>query len=75
MTKDILIEELVRDLPESVTYLMEKGIRCLRCGEPIWGTLAEAALAKGFGEEQIDEFVSDLNALMKSRSLIRPDYH
>ncbi|MGK9476745.1 DUF1858 domain-containing protein [Melioribacter sp. OK-6-Me] len=62
--KNILIEDLVNLLPESVAYLMEKGIRCLRCGEPIWGTLEEAALEKGFNEDQIDTFVKDLNEML-----------
>ena len=41
--KDMEIEELVNNYPFSVKYLMEKGIRCIACGEPIWGTLEEAA--------------------------------
>ncbi len=61
--KDILIEDLVRELPDSVTYLMEQGIRCLRCGEPIWGTLESAAKEKGFTDSQIEQFVTGLNAL------------
>ena len=61
ITKEIEIEELVNLIPGSVTYLMEKGIRCLRCGEPIWGTLESAAKEKGFSSSEIDEFVADLN--------------
>jgi methionine synthase II (cobalamin-independent) len=64
ITKDILIEDLVNMFPESVSYLMEKGIRCLRCGEPIWGTLESAAKEKGFKEQDILIFVKDLNELM-----------
>ncbi|AFN74577.1 hypothetical protein MROS_1340 [Melioribacter roseus P3M-2] len=64
ISKNILIEDLVNLLPESVTYLMEKGIRCLRCGEPIWGTLEEAAVEKGFDDSQIDVFVEDLNEML-----------
>lgn len=63
VNKDIEIEDLVREIPKSVSYLMEKGIRCLRCGEPIWGTLEEAALEKGFDEKQIEQFVLELNKL------------
>ncbi len=63
ITKDIEIEELVDLLPDAVTYLMEKGIRCLRCGEPIWGTLESAAKEKGFDDEAIQGFVDDLNKL------------
>lgn len=64
ITKDIEIEDLVRILPKSVSYLSDKGIRCLRCGEPIWGSLEEAAKEKGFDDDKISEFVKDLNELM-----------
>ncbi len=63
INKEIEIEELVDLLPDAVTYLMEKGIRCLRCGEPIWGTLEDAAKEKGFNNDDIQGFVDDLNKL------------
>jgi len=63
ITKEIYIEELVDLIPESVVYLREKGIRCIACGEPIWGTLEEAAKDKGFTEEDIEMFVTELNDL------------
>jgi len=44
--KNITIEDLTTILPDSVVYLMKEGIRCLRCGEPIWGTLETAAKEK-----------------------------
>lgn len=63
LTKDIEIEDLVSHYPFSVKYLSEKGIRCIACGEPIWGTLEEAALEKGFDQNQIEVFVRELNLL------------
>lgn len=63
ITKDIEIEDLVRIIPNAVVYLMEKGIRCLRCGEPIWGSLESAAKEKGFSDKEIVNFVNDLNKL------------
>ncbi|MBK8944142.1 MAG: DUF1858 domain-containing protein [Ignavibacteriae bacterium] len=63
VTKEIEIEDLVKQIPDAVVYLMEKGIRCLRCGEPIWGTLENAAKEKGFSDSEISKFVSDLNNL------------
>lgn len=65
ITKDIFIEDLISELPESVEYLMNRGIRCLRCGEPVWGTLENAAKEKEFSAEQIEVFVSELNVLRK----------
>lgn len=63
ITKDIEIEDLVKLIPNSVVYLMEKGIRCLRCGEPIWGSLESAAIEKGFNQKEISKFVNELNNL------------
>ena len=61
--KKISIEELVEILPASVTYLANKGIKCIACGEPIWGTLDEAAIEKGFASREIHEFVMELNKM------------
>ena len=63
ISKDITIEELVRELPASVKYLMNEGIRCIRCGEPIWGTLEQASREKGFSNDDIARFVDDLRKL------------
>ena len=66
ITKEILIEELVNNYPFSVKFLMEKGIRCIMCGEPIWGTLEEAAKEKNFSDEEIKEFVKEMKTLAKN---------
>ena len=63
ITKEISIEELTEDVAGSVEYLMKQGIRCIVCGEPIWGTLEEAAIEKGFSQEDITRFVAELNHL------------
>lgn len=60
ITKDIYIEELVNHYPFSVRYLSKKGIKCIACGEPIWGTLEEAAKEKGFNDEAISEIVDEM---------------
>lgn len=62
--KNISIEELVEILPASVAFLREKGIVCILCGEPAWGTFAELATAKGFSNEDIDQLVAVLNAMI-----------
>ncbi|MDY0254026.1 MAG: hypothetical protein RBR30_06395 [Tenuifilaceae bacterium] len=63
ITKDILVEDLVEELPDSVLFLRERGLVCILCGEPVWGTLNELAKSKGFTDEQIDEIVDQLNQL------------
>lgn len=63
ITKDSFIEDLVIDFPFAVQYLTKAGIRCLICGEPIWGTLESAAKEKGFSDERIQLFVDEMNAI------------
>lgn len=64
--KNITIEDLVDEFPFSVNFLSKKGIKCIACGEPIWGTLEEACIEKNFSQEKIQEFVIELNSLIKN---------
>ena len=61
---DILIETLVQEYPKSVRFLADRHIKCIACGEPIWGTLREAAEEKGYSEEEIEKIVRDLAAYL-----------
>jgi len=63
LSKDISIEDLVNYKSVSVSYLRKKGIKCIACGEPIWGTLEEAAKEKGFSDEDIEVFIRELEGL------------
>ncbi|MFP4528641.1 MAG: DUF1858 domain-containing protein [Candidatus Kapaibacterium sp.] len=63
ITKDTSIEEMTNLIPQSVTYLMKEGIRCIRCGDPIWGTLESAAIEKGFTPQDVERFVREINQL------------
>jgi methionine synthase II (cobalamin-independent) len=60
---NISVEELVELYPETVAFLREKGIVCIICGEPVWGTLAELLESKGRMDE-LDILVSQLNELI-----------
>lgn len=66
ITKDILIEELVENHPETVQPLQEMGVRCVRCGEPVWGTLEENVRQKGL--KNLDEIVLHLNSIIGKAS-------
>jgi len=63
ITKTIQIEDLVEDYPFAVLFLKDNGIRCIMCGEPIWGTLEEACKEKGFSDKKIEEIINELNKL------------
>jgi hypothetical protein len=62
VTLDTQIEDLVRDFPESVGFLTRRGIRCIRCGEPLWCTLGE--LLQQEGKTDARKVVDDLNVYL-----------
>jgi hypothetical protein len=41
VTLETPIEDLVQKFPEAVGFLTRNGIRCIRCGEPLWCTIGE----------------------------------
>jgi hypothetical protein len=68
IAKTITIEELLEIYPDSLKFLADKGIRCVICGEPIWGTLEEAAREKGFTDQGIDGLIEEINSLFLASS-------
>ena len=62
ISPDIAIEELVRLMPQAPALLREFGIVCIQCGEPVWGTLRQAAAEKGITD------LRPLLALLAGRS-------
>ena len=64
--KTTLIEEITEKYPELIGPLREHGIVCIRCGEPIWGTLEEVAREKGI--KDIDQLVKEMNRIISKSS-------
>ncbi len=63
--KNIYIEDLVRDYPALVRPLADMGLICIRCGEPIWGTLGELMERKGVTNQE--NIIQKLNAIIKDK--------
>lgn len=62
---DTSIEELVERYPEAVSFLSRRGVRCIRCGEPLWCTLGE--LLHDDGIENPQDLVQELAEHMQKR--------
>lgn len=60
ITPEITIEDLVNHYPGVSAILINKGLPCIVCGEPVWGTLQELAMDKHYSEEQVYELVNTL---------------
>lgn len=56
------IEDLVEHVPGIVSYLIDQGLPCIVCGQPVWGTLEEMAREKGRSEQEISRLIADMNA-------------
>jgi hypothetical protein len=68
LTLDIEIEDLIRYYPLSAGFLIKKGVRCIRCGEPIWGTLRKLLEEDRIEDpsrlfNELKEYLSGINAL------------
>jgi hypothetical protein len=66
INENITIEELIDQYPESVRFLMNRGIKCLVCGEPIWGTLASSAKEKGYSDSDLPGLVDELKEFLQN---------
>ncbi len=65
VSKDMWIEEILDKFPQSQEFLSKKGIVCVMCGEPVWGTLEEQMEEKNFTWEKMNKTIQALNEYLK----------
>jgi hypothetical protein len=65
ITLDVQVEDLAREYPESVGFLTRNAVRCIRCGEPVWGSLGD--LLKEDGVEDSTKLLSAMNSFLSSK--------
>ena len=61
ITADVNIEELIEVYPQAAGFLADRGLVCIRCGEPYWGSMRELAATKGL-TQVVDQMAEDLAA-------------
>ena len=66
ITRNMLIEEIVEQYPETIGPMQEMGVQCILCGEPVWGTLEEKVRDKGL--TNMDEILSRLNDVVNRKN-------
>ena len=59
---DTSIEELVAVCIGVSTFLINKGLPCVVCGEPFWGTLWELCDQEGWSREETEALAKELEA-------------
>lgn len=66
ITPNISIDDLIDHYPATTAFLIGRGLPCIVCGEPVWGSLKQLALDKNFTEEEIESLTADLKAHVTS---------
>lgn len=69
ISADMSVEELVEKYPQAAGFLADRGIVCIRCGEPYWGLLRELAETKNLGG-QIDAIVAELTVFLEEQGAL-----
>jgi hybrid cluster-associated redox disulfide protein len=64
ITKDIKIEEVVKQYPETMMVFMKHGLHCVGCHVSAFESVEDGALAHGIN---VDALVDDLNKVISSR--------
>jgi len=58
--RGILIEDMVEEFPQTVQFMIGKGLPCFVCGEPTLGTFEEMARRHGKTELEIDTLIEEI---------------
>lgn len=64
ITKEMTIEEVVSQYPETMMIFMRHGLHCVGCHVSAFESIEEGALAHGIN---VDALVSDLNKVIAMR--------
>lgn len=64
ITKDMMIEEVVSEYPETMMVFMRHGLHCVGCHVSAYESIEEGALAHGI---DVPALVEDLNRVVAAR--------
>ena len=67
INNDTLVEDLVHAWPDGVSFFMQRGVKCIACGEPIWGSIGDLCRSKGMTDETVNEVLAEANRMMKGK--------
>ncbi|PWB54787.1 MAG: disulfide oxidoreductase [Candidatus Methanoperedenaceae archaeon] len=64
ITKDVKIEDVVTQYPETMMVFMKHGLHCVGCHVSAFESIEDGAIAHGI---DVDALVDDLNRVISSR--------
>lgn len=63
ITLQTLIEDLLEQHPQANDFFFKRGFRCIRCGEPFWGSIADFLEDAHYAGDK-DGILRDLKAFL-----------
>ena len=60
------VEGLLEQYPRATGLLLQHGVPCLVCGEPVWGTLHEVLTKHGKAPADIVAIIDDLRKVLEA---------
>ena len=63
ITKDMLLDDIVKKYPETIMILMGYGLHCVGCIVSEIETIEQGAKIHGLDDKEIDFMLKDLNAI------------
>ncbi|MBI3236779.1 MAG: iron-sulfur cluster assembly accessory protein, partial [Chlamydiales bacterium] len=68
ITREMTIEDIFSSFPQKSQKLAQEmtnqGLHCVGCGAATWETLEAGMLSHGFSDEEIDDLIGRLNAIL-----------
>ncbi len=72
ISRSMTINEIFSNFPQKAQKLAQEitnaGLHCVGCSASTWETLEAGMLGHGYSEEEIDQLVDNLNAILKQQS-------
>jgi len=63
ISEEIQVEDLIGNYPDALKILLEFNLRCIICGEPVWGNLGELIRDHKLSAQDTEKLLSRLRTL------------
>lgn len=67
--RDMTLGDVVKNYPDVVHVMMEKGLHCIGCHATAWETIEQGAKAHGMSDKEIDDMVNEMNNSIKNKGM------
>ncbi len=66
ITKDMKIEEVIKEYPDCAIIFLEQGLHCVGCPAASFETIEQGCKVHGFDDEEVGQLLDELNSFVSS---------